>query len=65
MMYIVAQKESKPEDEYYILKIRLATSKEYEGTLDDLIVDDGRAYSLESLRVLIAAIHNGNMAYVC
>ena len=63
MMYIVAQKESKPEDQYYILKIRLATSKEYEGTLDDLVVDDGRAYSLEALRVLIAAIHNGNIAY--
>ena len=62
-MYIIAQKESKPEDEYYILKVRLVTSKEYDGTLDDLVVDDGRAYSLQSLRALISAIHNGNIAY--
>ena len=63
-MYITAKYCVNGNTMYRMLKIELASNNEYEGTLADIIFDDGREYDEQSLKILLSTINSGNSSFL-
>ena len=63
-MYITAKYCVNGNPMYRMLKIELASNNEYEGTLVDIIFDDGREYDEHSLKILLSTINSGNSSFL-